>query len=105
MIPYVRLSSTSVKETNFNSKAPGGLKLIGININSIGDTKLYLMAFLEVHKPHVVAVQEIEIEGLVATSELFPETWVMDMHYLVSQSRTKIVHRSTIKRFTLTEPW
>ena len=32
------------------------------------------MAFLEVHQPHVVAIQETKIDNSVATSELFPET-------------------------------
>ena len=70
----VRLSSNSSKETNFSSKTLGGLKLISININSIRGKKLDLMAFLEVHQPHVVAIQETKIDSSVATSELFPET-------------------------------
>ena len=32
------------------------------------------MAFAEVHQPHVVAFQEINIDSSVATSELFPKT-------------------------------
>ena len=32
------------------------------------------MAFLEVHQPHVVAMQEAKINSLIVTSELFPET-------------------------------
>ena len=52
----------------------GGLKLISINMNSIRDKKLDLMAFLEVHRPHVVAIQETKIDSSIATSELFPET-------------------------------
>ena len=59
----------------FSSKNLGGLKLISININSIKGEKLDLMAFLEVHQPHVVAVQETKIDSLIVTSELFPETY------------------------------
>ena len=70
----VRLSSKSSKETNFSNKTLGGLKLISININSIRGKKLDLLAFLEVHQPHVVAIQETKIDSSIATSELFPET-------------------------------
>ena len=70
----VRLSANNFKETNFSSKTLGMLKLVSININSIRGKKLDLMAFLEVHQPHVVAIQETKIDSSVATSELFPET-------------------------------
>ena len=33
-----------------------------------------LLAFLDFHQPHVVAIQEIKIDSSIATSELFPET-------------------------------
>ena len=69
----VRFLLNNSKETNFSSKALGGLKLTSININSIRDKKLDLMVFLEVHQPHVVAIQETKIDSSVATSELFPE--------------------------------
>ena len=69
----VRLSNSS-KETNFSSKALGGLKLISININSIRGKKLDLLAFLKVHQPHVVAIQETKIDSSVATSEFFHKT-------------------------------
>ena len=46
-----------------------GLKFISMNINSIRGKKLELLAFLDFHQPHVVAIQETKI----ATSELFPE--------------------------------
>ena len=36
--------------------------------------KLVLLAFLDFHQPHVVAIQETKIDSSVATSELFPET-------------------------------
>ena len=73
----VRLSSNSSKETNSSNKTLGGLKLTSININSISSIrgkKLDLLAFLEVHQPHVVAIQETKIDSSIATSELFPET-------------------------------
>ena len=35
----------------------GGLKFISLNINSIRGTKLDLLAFLDVHNPHIVAIQ------------------------------------------------
>ena len=59
----VGLSSKSSKETNSSNKTLGGLKLISININSIRGKKLDLLAFLEVHQPHVVAIQETKIDS------------------------------------------
>ena len=70
----IGLSSKSSKETNPSNKTLDGLKLISININSIRGKKLDLLAFLEVHQPHVVAIQETKIDSSIATSELFPET-------------------------------
>ena len=51
-----------------------GLKFISMNINSIRGKKLELLAFLDFHQPHVVAIQETKIDSSNATSELFPET-------------------------------
>ena len=51
-----------------------GLKFISMNINSIRGKKLELLAFLDFHQPHVVAIQETKIDSSFATSELFPET-------------------------------
>ena len=46
-----------------------------MNINSIrGKKKTELLAFLDFHQPHFVAIQETKIDSSVATSELFPET-------------------------------
>ena len=45
-----------------------------MNINSLRGKKLDLLAFLDVHNPHIVAVQETKIDSSIATSELFPET-------------------------------
>ena len=50
-----------------------GLKFISMNINSIRGKKLELLAFLDFHLPHVVAIQETKIDSSVETSELFPE--------------------------------
>ena len=33
-----------------------------------------LLAFLDIHNPHIVAIQETNIDSSIATSELFPET-------------------------------
>ena len=51
-----------------------GLKFNSMNINSIRGKKLELLAFLDFHQPHVVAIQETKIDRSIATSELFPET-------------------------------
>ena len=50
-----------------------GLKFISMIINSIRGEKLELLAFLDFHQPHVVAIQETKINNSIATSELFPE--------------------------------
>ena len=51
-----------------------GLKFISMNINSIRGKILELLASLDFHQPHVVAIQETKIDSSIATSELFPET-------------------------------
>ena len=43
-------------------------------INSIRGKKLELLAFLDFHQPHVVAIKETKIDSSIATSELFPKT-------------------------------
>ena len=63
----------SSKRTN-QTTSLGGLKFISLNINSIRGKKLDLLAFLDVHNRHIVAVQETKIDSSIATSELFPET-------------------------------
>ena len=70
----IGLFADSSKETNFSSKSLDGLELSSININNIRGKNLNLIAFLEVHHPHVVAIQKMKIDSSVATSELFPET-------------------------------
>ena len=64
------ISSNRTNQTN----SLGGLIFISLNINSIRGKKLDLLAFLDVHNPHIVAVQETKIDSSIATSELFPET-------------------------------
>ena len=64
------ISSNRTNKTN----SLGGLKFISLNINSIRGKKLDLLAFPEVHNPHIVAIQETKIDSSIATSELFPET-------------------------------
>ena len=51
-----------------------GLKFISMNINSIRGKTLELLAFLDFHQPHVVAIQETKIDSSIATLELFLET-------------------------------
>ena len=43
-----------------------GLKFISTNINSVRGKKLELLAFLDFHQPHVVAIQETKIESSIA---------------------------------------
>ena len=50
------------------------LKFSSININSIRGKKLELLAFLDLHQPQIVAIQETKIDSTISTSELFPET-------------------------------
>ena len=45
-----------------------------MNINSIRGKKLDLLAFLDVHNPYIVAIQEIKIDSSITTSELLQET-------------------------------
>ena len=59
--------------TNKN-KFISGLKFSSININSIRGKKLELLAFLDLHQPQIVAIQETKIDSTISTSELFPET-------------------------------
>ena len=40
-----------------------GLKFISMNINRIRGKKLELLAFLDFHQPHVVAIQETKIDS------------------------------------------
>ena len=63
-------SSFGTSKNNFI----GGLKFVSININSIRGKKFELLAFLDFHQPHVVAIQETNIDSSIATSELSPES-------------------------------
>ena len=47
-------------KSSFNS----GLKFIRMNISSIIGKKLELMAFLDFHQPHIVAIQKTKIGGI-----------------------------------------
>ena len=58
----------------------GGLKFVSININSIRSKTLELLAFLDFHQPHIVAIQETKIDGSIATSELFPESFPYNVY-------------------------
>ena len=64
------ISSNRMNQTN----SLGGLKFISLNINSIrGKKKMDLLAFLDVHNPHIVAILETKTDSSIATLELFPE--------------------------------
>ncbi|MCG8069027.1 MAG: hypothetical protein JAY84_14305, partial [Candidatus Thiodiazotropha taylori] len=62
---------TSSSTYNFIS----GLKFVTININSIRGKKLELLAYLDFHKPQIVAIQETKIDSSISTSEIFPESF------------------------------
>ena len=66
-------TKTCESGTNKN-KLISGLKFSRININSIRGKKLELLAFLDLHQPQIVAIQETKIDSTISTSELFPET-------------------------------
>ena len=66
-------TKTCGSSTNKN-KFISGLKFSSININSIRGKKLELLAFLDLHQPQIVAIQETKIDNTISTSELFPET-------------------------------
>ena len=51
-----------------------GLEFISMNVNSIRAKKLELLAFLDFHQPHVVAIKETKTDSSIATSGLFPVT-------------------------------
>ena len=57
------------------SKFIGGLNFFSININNIRGKKLELLAFLDLHEPQIVAIQETKIDSSISSSELFPETF------------------------------
>ena len=54
-----RFSPCDTNKSSFIS----GLKFISMNINSIRGKKLELLAFLDFHQPHVVAIQETKIDS------------------------------------------
>ena len=68
-----KIDRSSSYGTN-KSSIISGLKFIRININSLRGKNLELLAFLDFHQPHVVAIQETKIDSSIVTSELFPET-------------------------------
>ena len=69
-----------------------------MNINSIR-----VLAFLDFHQPHVVAIQETKIDSSIATSELFPETCPYNVYRnLHGDSVILFVHK-TISHMPITE--
>ena len=65
---------TKEKKTRSSSNGTNKNNFVSMNINSIRGKNLELLAFLDFHQPHVVAIQETIIDNSIATSELFPET-------------------------------
>ena len=57
-----------------------GMKFISMNINSIRGKKLELLAFLDFHQQHVVAIHETKIDSSIATSEFFPENCLYSVY-------------------------
>ena len=73
--PLANGSGTKASQTGSDkNKFITGLKFVSININSIRGKKLELLAFLDFHKPQIVAIQVTKIDSSISTSELFPES-------------------------------
>ena len=61
-------SSFGTSKNNFI----GGLKFLSININSIRVEKFELLAFLDFHQPHIVAIQEAKIDSSHCNFRIVP---------------------------------
>ena len=73
--PLANGSGTKASQTGSDkNKFISGLKFVSIKINCIRGKKLELLAFLDFHQPHIVAIQETKINSSISTSELFPES-------------------------------
>ena len=70
-----KTKSSAPSTLTSKSKFIGGLKFFSININSIRGKKLELLAFIDLHEPQIVAIQETKIDSSISSSELFPETF------------------------------
>ena len=70
-----KTKSSAPSTLTSKSKFIGGLKFFSININSIRGKKLELFAFIDLHEPQIVAIQETKIDRSISSSELFPETF------------------------------
>ena len=44
-------------------------------MNGIGGKKLELLSFLEIEDPHIIAIQETQIDRNILTSKLFPDNF------------------------------
>ena len=71
--PLAKSSGTKAPQT-------GSDKHVSININSIRGKKLELLAFLDLHQPEIVAIQETKIDSSISTSDLFPESCPYNMY-------------------------
>ena len=76
--------------TNKNSFI-SGLKFISMNIDSIGGKKLELLAFLDFHQQHVVAIQETKIDSSSATSGIFLETCPYSVYIYIEKTEISMV--------------
>ena len=79
--PLANGSGTKASQTGSDkNKFITGLKFVNININSMRGKKLELLAFLDFHQPHIVAIQETKIDSSISTSELFPESCLYNVY-------------------------
>ena len=79
--PLAKNSGAKAPQTGSDkNKLISRLKFVSININSIRGKKLELLAFLDFHQPHIVAIQETKIDSSISTSELFPEYCPYNMY-------------------------
>ena len=79
-VPLTKEKKDRPSPCGTNKSFISGLKFISMNINSIRGKKLELLAFLNFHQPHVVAIQETKIDSSIATSELFQETCLYSVY-------------------------
>ena len=66
-----KTKSSAPSTLTSKSKFIGGLKFFSININSIRGKKLELLAFIDLHEPQIVAIQETKIDFRIVSGN-FP---------------------------------
>ena len=73
--PLVKdMKKASSAPSTYKTTSLNGLKFVSLNINGIRGKKLLLLAFLDYHKPDIVAIQETKTDGSISTSELLPDS-------------------------------